>query len=257
MGSKSVVTEPSAPRGAEPVPKARYRRVLLKLSGEGFCSSGASGIGFDDVQSIARQALAVRALGVQIAVVVGGGNFIRGAELEARGIYRATGDYMGMLATVINALALQDVIEGLGGETRVLSALRMEAICEPFVRRRAIRHLEKGRIVILAGGTGNPYFTTDTTAALRATEVRAEVLLKATKVDGVYSADPKRDSSAVRFERLGYMEVLNKHLRVMDRTAITLCMENNLPIVVFDLKKPGNIERVVRGENVGTTISDE
>jgi len=256
MGSKAVVPESPASAGSETA-RPRYRRVLLKLSGEGFCESGGSGFGIEEVQSIGRQALAVRAMGVDVAIVVGGGNFIRGAELESRGIYRATGDYMGMLATVINALALQDVIEGLGGETRVLSAIRMEAVCEPFVRRRAIRHLEKGRIVILAGGTGNPYFTTDTTAALRATEVRAEVLLKATKVDGVYTADPKRDPGAQRFERLNYMEVLNKHLRVMDRTAITLCMENNLPIVVFDLKKPGNIERAIRGEKVGTTISDQ
>jgi uridylate kinase len=232
----------------------KYRRVLLKLSGEGFCREGAGGLDPERTRAIAEDLVMLARHGVELAVVVGGGNIVRGSELSRRGTNRATADYMGMLATVINALALQDAVEALGVETRALSAIAMEEVCEPFVRRRAIRHLEKGRIVILAGGTGNPYFTTDTTAALRATEVGAEVLLKATKVDGVYSADPFRDPTAVRYERLTYREILEKDLAVMDRAAVALCMENALPVLVFNMMKPGNVERAVRGEPIGTLV---
>ncbi len=240
----------------KPVRTTRFHRILLKISGEGFCPPGGTGIHIDAVSWIAREVKTVHALGVETAVVVGGGNILRGAQMSEQGISRATADQMGMLATAINALALQHAIESVGIETRVLSAIEMHQVAEPFVRRRAIRHLEKGRVVILAGGTGNPYFTTDTTAALRATELNAEVLLKATKVDGVYSRDPVRFPKSNRFRKLGYMEVLNQHLQVMDRTAITVCMENKLPIIVFSLKTPGNVERVVRGEEIGTLIED-
>jgi len=233
----------------------KYRRVVLKISGEGLCKSGGFGLDQEEINRIADEARAVAATGVELAVVVGGGNFIRGQTLaEAGHVRRATGDYMGMLATCINAMALQDTLEDLGVQSRVLSALEMKEVAEPFIRRRAIRHLEKKRIVILAGGTGNPFFTTDTCAALRASEIGADVLMKATKVDGVFSADPNKDAKATRFERLSYSEVLQKQLRVMDMTAISLCMENKIPIVVFNLKKPGNIARVIAGETIGTTI---
>ena len=197
----------------------------------------------------------IQQLGVQVGVVIGGGNIFRGLAASARGMDRATGDYMGMLATVINALALQDALEKIGVTTRVATAIDMRAVAEPFIRRRAVRHLEKGRVVVLAAGTGNPYFTTDTAAALRAMEMRAEVILKGTKVDGIYTADPMIDKTATRYERISYLEVIGQSLRVMDSTAITLCMDNKLPIVVFNLRKPGNLRRVIMGEPVGTTVS--
>ena len=231
------------------------KRVLLKISGEALQGNVGYGIDPHVVDSIALQLKEIKNMGVELAVVIGGGNIFRGLEASARGMDRSTADYMGMLATVINGMALQDALERKGAFTRVQTAIAMEALAEPYIRRRAIRHLEKGRIVILAGGTGNPYFTTDTTAALRAIELGAEVILKATKVDGIYSADPKKNKNAKRFSKLRYMEVLKKELKVMDATAISLCMDNNLPIVVFDLMKHGNIRRVVTGENIGTTVS--
>jgi uridylate kinase len=233
----------------------KYKRVLLKISGEGFCEEGGFGVEADELETIARQCVEVAKLGVQLAVVVGGGNFIRGADFaEDTHIQQATAHYMGMLATVINALALQETMEGLGQPTRVMSAISVYSVCEPFIRRRAMRHLEKGRCVILAAGTGNPFFTTDTCAALRATELKADVVLKATKVDGIYSADPKKDPTAKLFQEVSYEQVHREKLRVMDLTAITMLMEHKLPLVVFNLKRPGNIMRVVRGENVGTSI---
>ncbi len=232
-----------------------YKRVLLKISGEALQGDVGYGIDPHVVDSIALQLKEIKNMGVELAVVIGGGNIFRGLEASARGMDRSTADYMGMLATVINSMALQDALERKGAFTRVQTAIAMEALAEPYIRRRAIRHLEKGRIVILAGGTGNPYFTTDTTAALRAIELGAEVILKATKVDGIYSADPKKNKNAKRFSKLRYIEVLKKGLKVMDATAISLCMDNNLPIVVFDLMKHGNIRRVVTGENIGTTVS--
>jgi len=234
----------------------RYRRVLLKLSGEAFSGPGAEGLDSSEVAFIAGEAERVASLGVELAIVVGGGNIVRGAVLSAMGVDRATADYMGMLATVINGLALQEALERRGVATRMLSAIEMRAVAEPFIRRRALRHLEKGRIVILAAGTGNPYFTTDTAAALRAAELGAQVLLKATQVDGVYSGDPHKDPSATRYDRLTYLEVINNDLRVMDATAVTLCRENRLPIVVFKLREPGNIVRAVRGEPIGTIITE-
>ncbi|MBI3252538.1 MAG: UMP kinase [Candidatus Omnitrophica bacterium] len=233
-----------------------YKRVLLKLSGEALQGRQNYGIDPRVVDSIALQLKEIKDRGVELAVVIGGGNIFRGLEAASRGMDRSTADYMGMLATVINGMALQDALERKGVFTRVLTAITMEALAEPYIRRRAIRHLEKGRIVILAGGTGNPYFTTDTTAALRAIELGAEVILKATKVDGIYSADPKAVKDAKRFTRLRYMDVLKKKLKVMDATAISLCMDNNLPIIVFDLLKHGNIERVVSGQNIGTIVTN-
>jgi uridylate kinase len=232
-----------------------FQRVLLKLSGEAL-GDPATGHGIDPeaVQSIARQVARVAGLGVEIAIVCGGGNILRGAEFSQLGSGRAGADYMGMLGTVINGLALSDALEQSGLTTRVLTALEIRQVAEPFVRRRALAHLEKGRVVILAGGTGNPFFTTDTAAALRATELSCEVLLKATKVDGVYTSDPKRDPKAQRYEEISYMDVLSQGLRVMDGTAITLCMENRLPVVVFNMLEEGNLERVVRGERLGTKI---
>lgn len=233
-----------------------YKRVLLKISGEGFCQEGGFGIEASELENIAHQCADVARKGVQLAVVVGGGNFIRGATFSEIGhIPRATADYMGMLATLLNALALQETMEKIGQPTRVLSALSIYSVCEPFIRRRAVRHLEKGRVIILAAGTGNPFFTTDTCAALRATEIAADVLLKATKVDGIYSADPKKDPAAVLYNDITYRQVLNQQLRVMDLTAITLCMERKIPLVVFNLKTPGNIARVLAGESVGTKIN--
>ena len=234
----------------------RYKRVLLKISGEGFCQPGGSGIDHDQLLSIAHQCRDVNQLGVELAIVVGGGNFIRGQVMARRGVGRATADYMGMLATVLNALALMDALESLGVVTRVQTAIHMADVAEPYIRRRAIRHLEKGRVVILAAGTGNPYFTTDTTAALRATELGAEVLLKATKVDGVYSADPRKDPDAKLYRELAYMDCLERNLRVMDATAIALCRENHLPIVVFNLFVPGNVQRVICGDPIGTLVSE-
>ena len=233
-----------------------YSRVLLKLSGEalGHPNSG-HGLDPESVSKIAKQIVEIAGLGVEVAVVCGGGNILRGAEFSQMGSSRASADYMGMLGTVINALALQDAVELQGVASRVMTAFEVRAAAEPFVRRRALRHLKKGRVVILAAGTGNPFFTTDTAAALRATELGCEVLLKATKVDGVYTADPKKDPTATRIESISCMDVLSKRLAVMDSTAITLCMENNLPVVVFDLFKEGNIGRAVKGENLGTRIS--
>ena len=232
-----------------------YQRVLLKLSGEAL-GDPSSGHGIDPgaVQVIARQVARVAGLGVELAIVVGGGNILRGAEFSKLGAPRASADYMGMLGTVINALALQDALEQQGLETRVQTAIEIRQVAEPFVRRRALAHLKQGRVVILAAGTGNPFFTTDTAAALRATELSCEVLLKGTKVDGVYTADPKKDKGAKRYEELSYMEVLQQGLSVMDGTAITLCMENRLPVIVFNLFEEGNLERVVRGETLGTRI---
>ena len=218
---------------------------------------GDQAFGVDPVIAtrIALDILEIQALGVQTAIVIGGGNIFRGLAASAKGMDRATADYMGMLATVINALALQDALEQHGVPTRVLTAIEMRAVAEPFIRRRAIRHLEKGRVVVFAAGTGNPYFTTDTAAALRAMEIKAEVILKATKVDGIYTADPVKHPDAVRFERISYLQVLQERLQVMDATAISLCMDNRLPIVVFNLKHPGNIRRVIMGEEVGTTVT--
>jgi uridylate kinase len=233
-----------------------YKRVLLKISGEGFCEEGGFGIEAHELELIARQCVEVAKMGVQLAIVVGGGNFIRGATFaESGNIPRATADYMGMLATVLNAVALQETMEKMGQPTRVLSAISVYSVCEPFIRRRAVRHLEKGRSIILAAGTGNPFFTTDTCAALRATEIHADVLMKATKVDGIYSADPKKDPAAKLYHEISYEQVHQDKLRVMDLTAITLAMERKIPLVVFNMKVPGNIARVVQGEKVGTKIS--
>jgi len=233
---------------------ARLHRVLLKLSGESLARPGEHGVDPAVTSEIAEQVARVKKLGVQIAVVVGGGNLIRGARFAEFGIGRATADQMGMLATAINSLALQDALERAGVETRALSAIPMNMVMEPFIRRRAVRHLEKGRVVILAAGTGNPYFTTDTAAALRATELGVDAILKATKVDGIYTADPKRDPNAKRIDRTTFAEALALDLRVMDRTAFTLCMENDMPIMVFDMFVPGNMERAVKGEPIGTWV---
>ena len=231
----------------------RFSRVLLKISGEAFAGEGA-GVDVNTTRAMADQIAEVRRAGVSIAIVVGGGNIWRGKVHEEAGMERATADYMGMLATVINALALQDALERMGVPSRVQTAIAMHQIAEPYIRRRAIRHLEKGRIVIFAAGTGNPYFTTDTTAALRAVEVNAEAILKATKVDGIYSADPKKNPDATRFERLEYMDVLQRGLEVMDSTSMALCMDNALPVIVFDMSVAGNIRRVIWGEAIGTYV---
>ena len=234
----------------------KYKRILLKISGEGLCREGGFGLEAAELTAISEEIAQVARTGVQVAVVVGGGNFVRGETLSAAGhIQRATADYMGMLATVMNAMALQDVLETAGQPTRVASALTVSQVCEPFIRRRVIRHLEKGRVVVLAGGTGNPFFTTDTCAALRATELHAEILMKATKVDGVYDVDPKKNANAKMFDRLTYKQVINDNLRVMDMTAISLSMERKIPILVFNLKKTGNIMRAVTGESIGTLIT--
>ena len=235
--------------------KPVYSRVLLKLSGEALGGVGGTGIDADAVVHMAEQIREVREFGVEVVVVVGGGNIFRGLSGSERGIERATGDYMGMLATVINALALQDALEKLGAPTRVQSAIAMSQIAESFIRRRAVRHLEKGRVVIFGGGTGNPYFSTDTAAALRANEIGAEVVLKATKVDGIYDCDPKKHANAKRYAKLSYGEALEKRLQVMDSTAFALCMDNAVPIVVFDMFKPGNLRSVVLGGKIGTLVS--
>jgi uridylate kinase len=237
--------------------KPKYSRVILKLSGEGFGHPGKSGISIDETLNIARQAQRIVKRGVQLAVVVGGGNILRGAQFSAGGevIKEATAHYMGMLATVLNGLALQDALESLHCETRLQTAIRMENVAEPYIRRRCIRHLEKGRIVILAGGTGNPFVTTDTAAALRARELGADILLKATKVDGVYSEDPELNPHALRYEKLTYGQVLRDNLRVMDMAAIDLCREAKLPILVFNFKREGNIERAIAGHPIGTLVS--
>ena len=234
---------------------ASYQRVLLKLGGEAL--AGERGYGIDDVvlERIAGEIQEIHALGCEIALVLGGGNILRGVDASARGIARATGDYMGMLATVINSLAMQEALEKLEVPTRVMSALTVSQVAEPYIRRRATRHLEKGRVVIFASGTGNPYFTTDTAASLRAMEIGAQAIFKATKVDGIYSADPMEDSAAERYQNLTYLEVLQQNLKVMDSTAISLCMDNHLPIIVFSMLEPGNIQRVVRGEPIGTVVN--
>jgi uridylate kinase len=234
--------------------KPVYQRVLLKLSGEAMMGDREYGIDPLVVQTVAQEVQEVRALGVEVAIVIGGGNIYRGVAASAKGMDRTSADHMGMLATVINSLALQDSLEKMGIFTRVLSAIEMNRIAEPYIRRRAVRHLEKGRVVIFAGGTGNPFFTTDTAAALRAMEVKSQVILKATKVDGVYDSDPMGNPQAKRFEKLSYIEVLNLGLRIMDATAISLCMENRLPIIVFNLAQRGNIKRVVLGRKIGTII---
>jgi len=234
---------------------ARYDRVLLKLSGEALMGEQAFGIDPTVTGQIAREIAEIQSLAVQIAIVIGGGNLFRGLAASAKGMDRATADYMGMLATVINALALQDALEKNGVNTRVATAIEMRAVAEPFIRRRAVRHLEKGRVVVFAAGTGNPYFTTDTAAALRAMEMKADVILKGTKVDGIYTADPMVHPSATKFENISYLKVLEQGLKVMDATAISLCMDNKLPIVVFNLRTPGNLRRVVMGETVGTTVT--
>jgi uridylate kinase len=236
--------------------RLRYRRVLLKLSGEAFAGPRGYGIDQEVVHGFAIQLKDVYDLGCELALVVGGGNIYRGLSGGAHGIDRATGDYMGMLATLINALALQDALEKLGVHTRLMSAIATEQVAEPYIRRRATRHLEKGRVVIFAGGTGNPYFTTDTAAGLRAMEIGAEVIFKATKVDGVFDADPMVHADAKKYGELTYIEVLNRNLKVMDATAISLCMDNGLPILVFNLLKTGNIQRAVLGEELGTLVHE-
>ena len=239
----------------KPSPEPRYKRVLLKLGGEGLAGKAAFGIDPDTVRDIAEDIVRVRNIyDTQFAVVVGGGNIIRGDAASKRGMDRVTADYMGMLATVINALALQDALENIGQPTRVQTAISMQQVAEPYIRRRAVRHLEKGRVVILAAGSGNPYFSTDTTAALRAVEIEAEVVLKATKVDGIYDSDPATNPKAKRFTRLDYLDLINKDLRVMDHTAVTLCRENNIPIIVFDLSHNANLEGVVAGRPIGTYV---
>jgi len=233
----------------------RFRRILLKLSGEALMGSGSFGVDPAILRALSEEIAAVNAMGVEIALVVGGGNIFRGINAP-EGMDRVAADHMGMLATLINSLALQDSLESVGVTTRVLSALEIRQVAEPFIRRRALRHLEKGRVVILAAGTGNPYFSTDTAAALRAMEVKAEVLLKATKVDGVYTADPKTNPNAVFLPRVGWQEALERGLRVMDSTAISLCMDNKLPIIVFNIRVPGNIRRILVGEEVGSVVSE-
>jgi uridylate kinase len=232
-----------------------YKRVLLKLSGEALMGEQTYGIDPAVATRIARDVSEIQGMGVETAIVIGGGNIFRGVAASARGMDRATADYMGMLATVINALALQDALEQQNVVTRVVTAIEMRSVAEPFIRRRAIRHLEKGRVVVFGGGTGNPYFSTDTAAALRAMEIKADVILKATKVDGIYDADPMVKTDATRFDRISYQQVLEQGLKVMDATAISLCMDNRLPIVVFNLRTPGNIKRAITGEPIGSLVT--
>ncbi len=236
--------------------KPKYRRILLKLSGEALLGQRPFGLELEVLSRIATEVRDVHALGVEIAIVIGGGNIYRGLSGAIDGIDRVTGDHMGMLATVINSLAVQDALEKLDVQTRVLSAISIRQVAEPYIRRRAMRHLEKGRVIIIAAGTGNPYFTTDSAAALRAMEVKAEVILKATRVDGIYSADPKKNPDATKYDTISYLQVLEKGLKVMDSTAISLCMDNHLPIIVFNLTVPGNIERVVMGEKIGSVVRE-
>jgi uridylate kinase len=250
----SPAPPPTAPAASRQPANLHYRRVLLKLSGEALMPEGGYGIDPDVLHAIADELKEVHALGCELAIVIGGGNIFRGLGSSAHGMDRASADYMGMLATVINALALQDALERASVMTRVLSAIGMQQIAEPYIRRRAVRHLEKGRVVIFAAGTGNPFFTTDTAASLRAVEIGARVILKATNVDGIYDADPKTSPGAQKFHELSHMDVLNRHLKVMDSTAISLCMDNSLPIIVFNLHAAGNIKRVVCGEPIGTIV---
>lgn len=248
--SPAAATKPA--QGTEP---SRYKRILLKLSGEAFAKPGTFGIDPDELDFIAGELKDATTAGAQLAIVVGGGNIIRGAELAAQGhIHQATADHMGMLGTVINALALREKLVSMDIPCRAMSAIEIRAVAEPFIRNRAVRHLEKGRVVILAAGTGNPYFTTDTCAALRATELGCDVLMKATKVDGVYTADPKKDPTATRYDTLTFKEAINKNLRVMDMTALAMCSEHKIPVMVFDFKRKGNIARVARGERIGTLL---
>lgn len=233
----------------------KYNRILLKLSGESLMGSSQYGIDPDRLRQYAEEIKAVRDAGVEVAIVIGGGNIYRGVQAEKSGIERVQGDYMGMLATVINGMALQSALESAGLYTRLMSGIKMEQVCEPFIRRRAMRHLEKGRIVIFGAGIGNPYFTTDSTASLRAIEIQADVVLKGTRVDGVYTADPEKDPTATRYSELSFQEAYEKNLNIMDMTAFTLCQENNLPIIVFDMNKPGNLMQVLEGEPAGTLIN--
>ena len=249
------MTQPAPADTTAATSPVRYRRILLKLSGEALLGSRQYGVDPEFCRTIAEQVAKVKGLGVEIGIVVGGGNIFRGLAASARGMDRATGDYIGMLATVMNGLALQDALDKVGIPTRVMTAIAMHEVAEPYIRRRAVRHLEKGRVLIFVAGTGNPYFTTDSAAALRAVEIGAEVLLKATKVDGVYDSDPVTNPAARRYAELEYADLLRDQLKVMDAAAVSLCMENDLPIVVFDLNEPDNIVRVVRGEPVGTLIS--
>jgi uridylate kinase len=236
-------------------PPPAYKRILLKLSGEALMGSQTYGIDPAVATQIAKDVAEIQGMGVETAIVIGGGNIFRGVAASARGMDRATADYMGMLATVINALALQDALEQQGVLTRVVTAIEMRAVAEPFIRRRAIRHLEKGRVVVFGAGTGNPYFSTDTAAALRAMEIKADVIMKGTKVDGIYDADPMVHPEATRFDRISYLQVLEQRLKVMDATAISLCMDNRLPIVVFNLRTPGNIRRAISGEPIGSLVT--
>jgi uridylate kinase len=232
----------------------KYKRILLKLSGEALMGAKGFGIDQDRLMEYAREIKSVYESGCQVAVVIGGGNIFRGIQAEKGGMDRVHGDYMGMLATVINSMAIQSALEGLGVQTRLQSAIKMEQICEPFIRRKAVRHLEKGRVVIFGAGTGNPYFTTDTAATLRAIEIEANVILKGTRVDGIYTADPEKDKTATKYDTIRFEEVYNKGLEVMDMTAFTLCKENNLPIIVFDMNKKGNLMNLVNGDKVGTLV---
>ena len=234
--------------------KPQYKRIVLKISGEALAGTQGFGLQHDMLVTVAKQVAEIRNMGIEVCLVVGGGNIWRGIAGSAQGMDRAQADYMGMLATVMNALALQDALEKAGSVTRVLSAIEMRQVAEPYIRRRAIRHMEKGRIVIFAAGTGNPYFSTDTTAALRAAEIEADVILMAKRVDGVYDSDPVKNPLAKKFERLSYLDVLSKGLGVMDSTATSLCMDNNIPVIVFDLTREGNIRRVVMGESIGTYV---
>jgi len=257
MPAESMSNDDRTPNQDSTSPAPIYRRIVLKLSGESFQGSQGFGIDAETVHSIAREVKEVSDLGIQMAIIVGGGNIFRGTRQKSLSIDRATGDYMGMLATVINGLALQDALEKQGVVTRLLSAIDMAQVAEPFIRRRAMRHLEKGRVVIFAAGTGNPYFSTDTAAALRAMEIKAHVILKATRVDGIYDADPEKVPGAKMFERVTYLDVIQKGLAVMDSTAISLCMDNRMPIIIFNMNRPGNIRRAVMGEKVGSTVTAE
>lgn len=237
--------------------KPIYKRVMLKLGGESFADEGKIGVDIDRVNFISAELAEIKQMGVEIAIVIGGGNIFRGREAANKGINQVTADYMGMLGTVINALALQDSLEKLNIDTRALTAIEMRAIAEPYIRRRAIRHLEKGRIIILAAGTGHPFFTTDTAAALRAIELDADAILKATKVDGIYESDPLLNKKALKFKKISFLEFLNKNLKVMDATSISLCMENKVPVIVFNLNLPGNIKKVILGEPIGTIVKGD
>jgi uridylate kinase len=233
----------------------KYSRILLKLSGEALMGEKNYGIDSNRLEQYAQEIRKIKDLGVEVAIVIGGGNIFRGVQAEKTGIDRVQGDYMGMLATLINAMALQSALEQNGMYTRLMSGIKVESVCEPFIRRRAIRHLEKGRIVIFGAGIGNPYFTTDSTASLRAIEIEADVVLKGTRVDGVYTADPEKDKTATKYSTLSFQEAYEKNLNIMDMTAFTLCQENNLPIVVFDMNKPGNLKKIVEGQDIGTLIT--